>query len=64
MNFEHSWGDGVAVLRFFTEIFVDTEKHRFITTKSKVELNSNLDAVKKLEFKLDTNLINSINEAN
>ncbi|VDM01472.1 unnamed protein product [Schistocephalus solidus] len=25
INFEHSWGDGVAVLRFFNEIFKDTE---------------------------------------
>jgi carnitine O-palmitoyltransferase 2 len=64
VNFEHSWGDGVAVLRFFTEIFADTEKHRFITTKSKIESNSNLNEVKQLEFRLDTNLINSINEAN
>lgn len=64
VNFEHSWGDGVAVLRFFTEIFSDTEKHRFITTNSKLESNANLNEVKQLEFKLDSKLINSINEAN
>lgn len=27
VNFEHSWGDGVAVLRYFNEVFKDsTEK--------------------------------------
>jgi carnitine O-palmitoyltransferase 2 len=63
VNFEHSWGDGVAVLRFFTEIFSDTEKHRFVTTKSKVDSNADFGEIKKLEFKLDDGLISAINEA-
>ena len=24
VNFEHAWGDGVAVLRYFNEVFKDT----------------------------------------
>ena len=29
VNFEHAWGDGVAVLRYFNEVFQDsTEKPR------------------------------------
>lgn len=35
VNFEHSWGDGVAVLRFFNELFDDTAKNAFVTAKSK-----------------------------
>ena len=28
VNFEHSWGDGVAVLRYFNEVYKDsTENH-------------------------------------
>ena len=64
VNFEHSWGDGVAVLRFFTEIFGDTEKNKFVTTETRLDSNTNLSDIKKLEFKLDESLINSINEAN
>ena len=27
INFEHSWGDGVAIVRFMNEIFKDATKH-------------------------------------
>jgi carnitine O-palmitoyltransferase 2 len=26
VNFEHAWGDGVAVLRYFNEVFEDSIK--------------------------------------
>lgn len=48
VNFEHSWGDGVAVLRFFIEVFGDTEKHRFVTNKSKFDSGADLNNIKKL----------------
>lgn len=35
VNFEHSWGDGVAVIRFFNEIYDDSVKHQFVTSKTK-----------------------------
>ena len=51
INFEHAWGDGVAVLRFFNEVFTDT------TTKPACTLDTakHMDAqtsVEKLEFSL------------
>lgn len=30
VNFEHSWGDGVAVLRFMEEIYKDTCKNHWV----------------------------------
>ncbi|PZC83685.1 hypothetical protein B5X24_HaOG207212 [Helicoverpa armigera] len=51
VNFEHSWGDGVAVLRFFQDIYAETTKKPFIHPDSK-PADSNI-SVQKLEFKLD-----------
>ncbi|XP_075974466.1 carnitine palmitoyltransferase 2 [Anticarsia gemmatalis] len=51
INFEHSWGDGVAVLRFFQDIFAETTKNPFIHPDSK-PADSNV-TVQRLEFKLD-----------
>ena len=28
VNFEHAWGDGVAVLRYFNEVFKDSTEKR------------------------------------
>ena len=35
INFEHSWGDGVAILRFFNELFEDSTKNANITESTK-----------------------------
>jgi len=45
INFEHSWGDGVAVLRFFQSIYKD--KRHVMTT-----CEPTLEGVRRLEFKL------------
>ena len=29
VTFEHAWGDGVAVLRFFNDIHADSKKHQW-----------------------------------
>lgn len=64
VNFEHSWGDGVAVLRFFTEVFKDVQQTPFITRDSKPDSNSNpQEYVKKLEFKLNDDVKQAISEA-
>lgn len=34
INFEHSWGDGVAILRFFNEIYSDSTKNHFVDSKT------------------------------
>ncbi|KAI5636156.1 choline/Carnitine o-acyltransferase domain-containing protein [Phthorimaea operculella] len=51
INFEHSWGDGVAVLRFFEDIYAETTKKPFLSPESK-PADSNI-TVQKLEFNLD-----------
>ena len=62
VNFEHSWGDGVAVLRFFNEIFDDASKQAFINKNSKPTFNSGdiTQVVKKLGFKLNQDQKNNI----
>lgn len=57
VNFEHSWGDGVAVLRYFNEVFKDsTEKpHIHPDTKPTGDLRPDT-AVSKLEWKLTDEL--------
>uniref|UniRef100_A0A0N5A0I5 Carn_acyltransf domain-containing protein n=1 Tax=Parastrongyloides trichosuri TaxID=131310 RepID=A0A0N5A0I5_PARTI len=53
INFEHSWGDGVAVLRLMNESKKDTENNRFVTSEDKVDTSINVDKyVKRLEFEL------------
>ncbi|KAF0287165.1 Carnitine O-palmitoyltransferase 2, mitochondrial [Amphibalanus amphitrite] len=49
INFEHAWGDGVAVLRLFNEIFRD------VTEKPRVGPDSHPGTahVRRLEWKLD-----------
>lgn len=35
VNFEHSWGDGVAVLRFFQDIYAETTTKPFVHPDTK-----------------------------
>ncbi|XP_060803793.1 carnitine O-palmitoyltransferase 2, mitochondrial [Amyelois transitella] len=51
VNFEHSWGDGVAVLRFFQDIYNETTGKPYIHPDSKPS-ETNV-TVSKLEFNLD-----------
>ncbi|XP_041988036.1 carnitine O-palmitoyltransferase 2, mitochondrial [Aricia agestis] len=51
VNFEHSWGDGVAVLRYIEDIYAETVKKPFLTPECKPS-DKNI-SVKKMEFKLD-----------
>ncbi|XP_045768548.1 carnitine O-palmitoyltransferase 2, mitochondrial [Maniola jurtina] len=51
INFEHSWGDGVAVLRFFQDIYTETTTKPFIGPESTP--SDKQVTVKKLEFNLD-----------
>lgn len=37
LNFEHSWGDGVAVLRYLTDVFNDSAKQPQITSEMQTE---------------------------
>ncbi|KAG7201978.1 hypothetical protein KM043_004673 [Ampulex compressa] len=60
INFEHSWGDGVAVLRFFKDVKKDiTEKPTFHPEDAN-HLNVTGAPIKKLEFCLDAKAQNII----
>lgn len=65
VNFEHSWGDGVAVLRFFNEIYEDSTKRAHVTASTKASFDrADLDKyVKRLEFKLDDGVKEAIKRA-
>ena len=58
INFEHAWGDGVAVLRFLTEVQVETTKDSY--TPSDVSYG---DGVSKLEFNLSDSMKEQIKKS-
>ncbi|KFM61229.1 hypothetical protein X975_08773, partial [Stegodyphus mimosarum] len=63
LNFEHAWGDGVAVLRYFNEVYADSVKNHFVGPKT---LSANVDAshrVRRLDFTLDEAIKSSIRKA-
>lgn len=61
VNFEHSWGDGVAVLRFFQDIYAETITKPFVSPDLKP--SSNNITVQKLQFNLDDKSKSFINKA-
>lgn len=63
INFEHSWGDGISVLRFVNEIRKDTTEQPMVHPDSvAANVESNL-FVQRLQFKLDNELKNGIKKA-
>ncbi|CAI5447718.1 unnamed protein product [Caenorhabditis angaria] len=62
INFEHSWGDGVAVLRLMEESFKDTNKNHFVTPETTPK-SPNPENVQELEFKLNDSLRTKITRA-
>ncbi|KAM9386335.1 carnitine O-palmitoyltransferase 2, mitochondrial [Pholidichthys leucotaenia] len=64
INFEHSWGDGVAVLRFQNEIFKDTTEKPLVHPGSAATAGADSSsAVRRLDFKLNPELQNGIKTA-
>ncbi|XP_061540089.1 carnitine O-palmitoyltransferase 2, mitochondrial isoform X1 [Phycodurus eques] len=63
INFEHSWGDGVAVLRLLNEIFEDTTRKPQVHPGSATSGGSPCGAVRRLNFKLDDELRDGIKNA-
>lgn len=54
INFEHSWGDGVAVLRYFNEIYKETTQNPFVHPGLQPKDSSKSeDVVRFIEFKVD-----------
>ena len=54
LNFEHSWGDGVAVLKFFEHIFKDSTQNPKISPDTKCVPGPK--NVQQLDFVLDDSL--------
>lgn len=66
VHFEHSWGDGVAVLRFFNEIYADSLAKPCVHPGASASTANGVDvtgAVRPIEFQLDEQLRESIEEA-
>lgn len=63
INFEHSWGDGVAVLRFQNEIFKDTTEKPLVHPGSAAAAVDSASAVRRLHFNLDGELESGIKKA-
>ncbi|XP_057324058.1 carnitine O-palmitoyltransferase 2, mitochondrial [Microplitis mediator] len=53
INFEHSWGDGVAVLRYFKDLKHDIEKNPRFHPEDEASVPGIPASVKKLDFKID-----------
>uniref|UniRef100_UPI00358EE2C8 carnitine O-palmitoyltransferase 2, mitochondrial isoform X3 n=1 Tax=Myxine glutinosa TaxID=7769 RepID=UPI00358EE2C8 len=53
VNFEHSWGDGVAVLRFMNEVFQDSTVQPAVDGDTSVPPLDADNAVRRLDFHLD-----------
>ncbi|CAK6980609.1 carnitine O-palmitoyltransferase 2%2C mitochondrial [Scomber scombrus] len=63
INFEHSWGDGVAVLRFQNEVFKDTTQQPLVHPGSAPAAVDSASAVRRLQFKLNSELESGITKA-
>lgn len=62
INFEHSWGDGVAVLRFFKDIKNDIENKPRFHPDDIDNISINEESVEKLNFNIDETIKSKINE--
>lgn len=63
INFEHSWGDGVAVLRFQNEIYKDTTERPLVNPSSSPATVDSVTAVRRLQLNLDSALESGIAKA-
>uniref|UniRef100_H2V092 Carnitine palmitoyltransferase 2 n=1 Tax=Takifugu rubripes TaxID=31033 RepID=H2V092_TAKRU len=63
VNFEHSWGDGVSVLRFVNEIHKDTTEQPLVHPGSATAAVDPDSVVRRLQFKLDTEMEDAITKA-
>ncbi|XP_034944753.1 carnitine O-palmitoyltransferase 2, mitochondrial [Chelonus insularis] len=62
INFEHSWGDGVAVLRYFKDLKHDiTDKPKF-HPENESDVSNNPSSVERLEFTVDDEIKEAVNK--
>ncbi|XP_039487171.1 carnitine O-palmitoyltransferase 2, mitochondrial [Drosophila santomea] len=64
INFEHSWGDGVAVLRYFNELYKDTLKQPFVSTETvHTPAEGDFSNVRPINFEIDDATKSAVSEA-
>ena len=63
IHFEHAWGDGVAVLRFFNEIYKDSTENPVCSASQLASLDLAASTYRKLEFTLPSSVENMISAA-
>ncbi|XP_005181443.1 carnitine O-palmitoyltransferase 2, mitochondrial [Musca domestica] len=66
INFEHSWGDGVAVLRYFNEVYKETMNKPYLSTadlKSVSQISVDSSKVRYLNFEIDDKLKEEVRKA-
>lgn len=63
VNFEHSWGDGVAVLRYFNEIYVETIKNAFAKPGTTLPDAENINGVRPIKLKTDEIIESAVKKA-
>lgn len=59
VNFEHAWGDGVAVLRYFNEVYKETLNSPFVSTNDLESVSStpvDSSKIRHLNFEIDDKL--------
>ena len=64
INFEHAWGDGIAVVRFANEVhdFVSSPAFEFVGIEEKEESSYN-ENYRRLKWDLDADSVNAISDA-
>ncbi|XP_057658720.1 carnitine O-palmitoyltransferase 2, mitochondrial [Diorhabda carinulata] len=62
VNFEHAWGDGVAVLRYIQDVFTDSRENPFISPDTD-PYDDNISNVIRLDVHLNDKIKSSIQEA-
>ena len=63
VNFEHSWGDGVAILRYFQDIKKDISNNPRFHPEEASGLPSDSSSTLKLEFAIDDAIQQKVDEA-
>ncbi|KAI8039277.1 hypothetical protein M5D96_008000 [Drosophila gunungcola] len=64
INFEHSWGDGVAVLRYFNELYKDTLQQPFVSTETvHTPAEGDYSNVRPINFEVDEATKAAVSEA-
>ena len=62
INFEHSWGDGVAVLRYFQDIKKDISEKPSFHPEDEKNISGESSLVERLEFEVDDKIKNIISQ--